>query len=264
MSVIRFENVGKSFEDVQVLHDFNLDLEEGEMKVIMGGSGSGKSTILRLLLGLVRPDSGSIYLDDEDITRLSEKELMPLRRQFGMVFQEGALFDSLTVGQNVGYRLREYGSRSEADIREQVQEILGFVDLAGSIDKMPADLSGGMKKRVAIARAMIGSPRIMLYDEPTAGLDPITSRTICDLTLKLRDLENVTSLFVTHDLSTVLTLSREKAVRDEKSEVRFELVEDSDEIGTRVLMLQDGHIIFEGTYEELSNTRDEHIRDFLD
>ena len=169
MSVIRFRNVTKKYEDHTVLQDFDMEVRRGETMVLMGGSGSGKSTILKMVVGLVSPDSGSVFVDGEEITRLREEDLMPIRRKIGIVFQEGALFDSLTVRENVAYRILRSDGYTTDQIDDWVLRLLGFVGMQDAIDKMPSELSGGMKRRVAIARALMGSPRIMLYDEPTAG-----------------------------------------------------------------------------------------------
>jgi phospholipid/cholesterol/gamma-HCH transport system ATP-binding protein len=234
------------------------------MKIILGGSGSGKTTILKMVLGLVRPDSGQILIEDQDVTQLSEEQLMPLRGTMGMVFQEGALFDSLTVAENVGYRLREQDSHSESEFRAIVSQVLGFVGLEDSIDKMPSDLSGGMRKRVAIARAIVGNPRIMLYDEPTAGLDPITSRTICELLIRLRDLEGITSIFVTHDLKAAMTVASEYAVLDTDGRTSFRPRAIDTPQNTHFIMIEGGRILLEGTDEDLRATSNEYIREFLD
>ena len=184
--MIEFKNVTKSFNDDVVLRNISFSLRRGETKIILGASGSGKSTILKLILGLIRPDSGQILVEGQDITKMSERELVQVRRKIGMVFQEGALFDSLTLRENVGYRLDEESSMPEEEIEIIVRRVLGFVGLEDAIDKMPSELSGGMKRRAGLARALVGSPKIILYDEPTAGLDPITARSIVDLMIKLR------------------------------------------------------------------------------
>lgn len=264
MSSIRFEHVNKSFGKTQVLQNFSMELESSDMKIVLGGSGSGKSTILKLILGLVRPDSGRVFVGNEDLTELSEDELMPIRGKIGMVFQEGALFDSLTVGDNVAYRLREQRELDESEIRQVVEEFLGFVGLSAAIDKMPSELSGGMRRRVAIARALVGNPRIMLYDEPTAGLDPITGRTICELVMRLRDLDRVTSIFVTHDLKAAMTMAGEVAVRGDSEGVRFEERRDDSPDNTRFVMISRGTVLLEGTDRDLTGTSNEYIREFLD
>jgi phospholipid/cholesterol/gamma-HCH transport system ATP-binding protein len=209
--MIEFRSVTISFDDETVLRNVSFKISRGETKIILGGSGSGKSTILKLILGLIRPDSGQILIEDRDITQMTERELVSIRRDIGMVFQEGALFDSLSVRENVGYRLSEEGQMDENEIEKAVLQLLGFVGLEESIDKMPAELSGGMKRRVGIARALVGTPKVVLYDEPTAGLDPITKRTILELMIKLRDLEGVTSVFVTHDLHAASIMANEYA-----------------------------------------------------
>lgn len=209
--MIEFRDVTKSFDDETVLRAVSFRITRGETMIILGASGSGKSTILKLLLGLIRPDSGTILVEGRDITAMTERELVRVRRAFGMVFQEGALFDSLSVCENVGYRLYEEGNLGEDEIELVVRRMLGFVGLEEAIDKMPAELSGGMKRRVGIARALVGNPKVILYDEPTAGLDPITKRTIVDLMIKLRDLEGVTSIFVTHDLAAAEMIATEYA-----------------------------------------------------
>ena len=187
-----------------------------------------------------------------------------MREKIGMGFQEGALFDSLTVGENVGYRLYEQNTQSNAEIRETVLKVLNLVALDQWIDKMPSELSGGMKRRVAIARAVVGNPKIMLYDEPTAGLDPITSRAICELMMRLRDLERITSVFVTHDLKAANTIAGEVAAWGSNGEVLFQSRESSSPENTRFIMIQGGKILLEGTDEDLRVTHNEYIREFLD
>src|SRR5881296_3966641 len=203
---IVFEQVSIAFERKPVLDGISFHLAKGETKAIFGVAGSGKSTILKLSLGLLKPDDGHIYVLGEDVTELSEEALFDLRRKIGMVFQESALFDSLTVRENVAYRLYELGV-DEQEIDNRVRQVLGFVGLEEAIDKMPAELSGGMKRRVALARALIGEPEIMLYDEPTAGLDPVTSKKINELIITLRDIKSVTGVFVTHRMRDAFTLA---------------------------------------------------------
>ena len=262
--MIRFENVSKSYSGEVVLREVSLDVKAAETKIVMGGSGSGKTTLLKMVPGLVKPDSGRVFVDDRDITPMSEDELMRIRTRIGVVFQESALFDALTVGENVAYRMLEEGLLPFAEIERTVRKILGFVGLEESIDKMPSELSGGMKRRVAIARALVGNPRILLYDEPTAGLDPITSRTICDLVIKLRDLEGVASILVTHDLTSAVTLASEMAQVGPTGEVHF--VEENGRfclVNTRFVMLKEGSIIFEGSDEEMFASKDPYLEEFL-
>lgn len=262
--MIRFENVSKAYDGQVVLQDFSMLVEPAETKVILGGIGSGKSTILKMVVGLVKPDSGRVYVENQDITDLGEDELIEIRKKIGMVFQEGALFDSLTVKENVAYRMREDGVRDEREIDRVVRCQLGFVGLEEAIDKMPAELSGGMKRRVAIARALVGNPPILLYDEPTAGLDPITSRTICELIIKLRDLEGVTSIFVTHDLKSAFTMAGEVAVAVPGGDVEFHPQgSQSIQATTRFVVLRGGRILFEGPEQDLREVKEEYIQEFL-
>jgi phospholipid/cholesterol/gamma-HCH transport system ATP-binding protein len=263
LNAIEFRNVSLAFGDNVVLNNLSFSVRYGESKVVMGGSGTGKSTILRLVLGLLKPDEGRILVEGEDITEYSEEERMEIRRKIGMVFQEGALFDSLPVYDNVAYRLREQHV-SESEIEATVLRMLRFVDLEDAVEKMPNELSGGMRRRVGIARALVGNPKIILYDEPTAGLDPITARTICELALKLRDLEDVSSIFVTHRLQDIEVLANEYVVRDDKGNLVFE--HEGGRmclINTRFIMLKDGDIIFNGTDEELRNSKDPYIHRFF-
>lgn len=260
---IEFRDVFLSFDDKQILNGVSFTVRRGETKLILGRSGGGKSTIIRLILGLLKPDSGQILIDGEDITARDEQEMMPVRQKIGMVFQEGALFDSLSVYENVAYRLREQGVE-EDEIELEVRRMLQFVDLEDAIDKMPIELSGGMRRRVGIARALIGDPQIVLFDEPTAGLDPPTARTICELAIKLRDLQDVSSIFVTHEMNNVGYLSSEYAVVDEKGHVIFEREgEKLCLINTEVIMLRDGQIIFSGSDEQLRTTEDQYVRRFI-
>jgi phospholipid/cholesterol/gamma-HCH transport system ATP-binding protein len=260
---IEFRNVCLSFDEKLILDNISLSVRRGECKIILGRSGGGKSTIIRLILGLLKPDSGSILIDGEDITDYTEVEMMTVRQKIGMVFQEGALFDSFSVYENVAYRLREQ-SRPEDEIEREVMRMLEFVDLADAVYKMPIELSGGMRRRVGIARALIGDPSIVLFDEPTAGLDPPTARTICELAIKLRDLQDVSSIFVTHEMNNVDNLSSEYATVNEKGEVIFEKEgERLCLINTEILMMRNGEIIFNGTDEQLKSSGDVYVRRFI-
>jgi phospholipid/cholesterol/gamma-HCH transport system ATP-binding protein len=260
---IEFRDVHLSFEDKKILNGISFTVRRGETKVILGRSGGGKSTTIRLILGLIKPDSGQILIDGEDITNYSEVEMMKVRAKIGMVFQEGALFDSLSVYDNVAYRLHEQGV-SEEEVEREVRRMLKFVDLEDAIDKMPDELSGGMRRRVGIARALVGDPQIVMFDEPTAGLDPPTARTICELAIKLRDLEDVSSIFVTHEMKNLEYLSSEYATVDENGEVVFEMEgETLCLINTEIIMLKEGKIIFTGKDEEFNASDDPYILKFV-
>jgi len=262
--MIEFQNVYKSFDNETVLNNVSFKVNRGETKIILGVSGSGKSTILKLILGLIRPDEGRILIEGREITRLKEHELSSFRSGIGMVFQEGALFDSLNVLENVGYRLFEEGTTPESEIEAVVLRVLGFVDLEESIDKMPAELSGGMKRRVGIARALVGNPPVILYDEPTAGLDPITKRTIVELMIKLRDIEGVTGIFVTHDLQAASIIATQYAAAGDAGSIRFHSGgEFPSLLKTGFLMLQDGSIGFEGSYEEMMHSKSPYVQAFV-
>ena len=263
LPAIEFRDVHLSFDDKKVLNGVSFTVRRGETKIILGRSGGGKSTTIRLVLGLLKPDSGQILLDGEDITNYTEVEMMRVRQKIGMVFQEGALFDSLSVYENVAYRLHEQGV-DEATVEKEVRRMLRFVDLEDAIDKMPSELSGGMRRRVGIARALVGDPTIVMFDEPTAGLDPPTARTICELAIKLRDLEDVSSIFVTHEMNNVEYLSSEYATVNDAGEVIYEMEgEKLCLINTEVLMLRDGQIIFSGKDEQLRKSTDAYINKFI-
>jgi phospholipid/cholesterol/gamma-HCH transport system ATP-binding protein len=260
--VISFRDVHLSY-DRPILKGVSFDLFPGTTKIVLGGSGSGKTTILRLLLGLLRADAGSITVDGVEVTGLGEDEMRDVRLKIGMVFQEGALFDSLTVGQNVGYRLTEDGVLPEEEIEARVREMLGFVNLSTHYDKMPADLSGGQKRRVAFARALVARPQIMFYDEPTTGLDPITCTTITDLICKVRDLDGVSSILVTHQLRDAYNVARTFMLKKD-GEYVTSAVEDMAELeGTEFMMLREGTVLFEGSIHELQTSTDPYIREFL-
>ncbi|MGD9589640.1 MAG: ABC transporter ATP-binding protein [Pyrinomonadaceae bacterium] len=260
---IEFRDVHLAFDEKVVLNGVSFMVRRGETKVILGPSGGGKSTIIRLILGLLKPDSGQILIDGEEITGYSELEMMPVRQKIGMVFQEGALFDSLSVYENVAYRLREQGVEEE-EIEQEVRRMLQFVALEDAMEKMPIELSGGMRRRVGIARALIGDPQLVLFDEPTAGLDPPTARTICELAIKLRDLQDVSSIFVTHEMNNVRYLSSEYAIVGPDGEVLFEKEgERLCLINTEVIMLRNGKIIFSGSDEKLQRSPDPYIKTFI-
>jgi phospholipid/cholesterol/gamma-HCH transport system ATP-binding protein len=260
---IEFRDVHLGFDDRKVLDGLSFKVLKGETKIILGGSGCGKSTAIKLVLGLLKPDEGQVLVDGEDITHFSEAEMMRVRKKFGMIFQEGALFDSLSVYDNVGYRLHEQGV-PEDEVEQEVRRMLRFVNLEDAIDKMPIELSGGMRRRVGIARALVGGPKIVMFDEPTAGLDPPTARTICELGIKLRDLEDVSSIFVTHEMNNVEYLTSEYAVVNDGGEVVFEKEgERLCLVNTKILMMREGRVIFSGTDEQLKRTEDAYIRRFM-
>jgi phospholipid/cholesterol/gamma-HCH transport system ATP-binding protein len=260
---IEFRDVVLAFDDRMVLNKLSFKVMKGETKIILGGSGGGKSTIIKLVLGLLKPDEGRVFVDGEDVTEYNEVQMMKVRKKIGMVFQEGALFDSLSVYDNVAYRLHEQGLPEE-EVEPEVRRMLRFVNLEDAIDKMPAELSGGMRRRVGIARALIGDPKIVLFDEPTAGLDPPTARTICELAMKLRDLEDVSSIFVTHEMNNLDYLCSEYAVVNEAGQVVFEREgERLCLINSKVMMMREGNIIFSGTDERLRKAEDAYIQKFL-
>jgi phospholipid/cholesterol/gamma-HCH transport system ATP-binding protein len=260
---IEFQSVLLAFDDRVILNRLSFKVMKGETKIILGGSGGGKSTIIKLVLGLLKPDEGRILVDGEDITDFDERQMMTVRKKIGMVFQEGALFDSLSVYDNVAYRLHEQGL-AEDEVEPEVRRMLRFVNLEDAIDKMPSELSGGMRRRVGIARALIGDPKIVLFDEPTAGLDPPTARTICELAMKLRDLEDVSSIFVTHEMNNLDYLCSEYAVVNEEGQVVFEV--EGERLcltNSKVMMMRDGNVIFSGTDERLRKAEDPYIKKFL-
>src|SRR6187397_1965124 len=260
---IEFRNVVLAFDDRIILNNLSLKVMKGETKIILGGSGGGKSTIIKLVLGLLKPDEGQVLVEGEDVTDYSEDQMMKVRKKIGMVFQEGALFDSLSFYDNVAYRLHEQGVPEE-EVEPEVRGMLRFVNLEDAIDKMPIKLSGGMRRRVGIARALIGDPKIVLFDEPTAGLDPPTARTICELAMKLRDLEDVSSIFVTHEMNNLEYLSSEYAVVNDAGEVVFEMEgKNLCLINTEVIMMRQGKVIFSGTDESLRRAEDPYIQKFL-
>lgn len=260
--IVVFDKVSLAFDDNVILREVSFTLITGHTKIFLGASGAGKSTILKLILGLLRPDAGVIWVNGERVDLMSETQLMKVRADLGMVFQEGALFDSLTVAENVGYKLYEESDIPLDDVRRRVEEVLGWVGLDEHIDKMPSELSGGQRRRVAIARAMAFKPRILLYDEPTTGLDPITADTIDDEIIKLRDLENVSSIVVTHQLRDAFRIATKTAVR-ENGAISIVPADDKKAEEAEFIMLKDGRIAFEGHAAELRASDDAYLKAFL-
>lgn len=258
---IIFEDVSIGFEDLAVLNGVSFELRRGETKVIMGVAGSGKSTILKLCLGLLKPDSGHIYVLGHDITTMTEEELFDLRSKVGIVFQESALFDSLNVRDNVAFRLMEEHLPA-AEVEKRVRESLSFVELESSIDKLPSELSGGMRRRVGIARAIITQPEVLLYDSPTGGLDPITSTTIIELIMKQRDVFKTSALMVTHRLQDAFTLAThvfDPATKHMKPSDGMR----SQDIRTSFMILREGKAVFEGSAHELGQVKDPYIKEYI-
>lgn len=259
---IVFQEVALAFERNQVLKSISFRLGRGETKAIFGAAGSGKSTILKLCIGLIKPDEGHIYTLGQDITQMREEDLFDLRRNVGIVFQESALFDSLTVRENVAFRLYEEGKTSEPEIEERVREVLRFVELEHTINMFPAELSGGMRRRVAIARAIITQPEVLLYDSPTGGLDPVTSTTIVELIVKQRDVYKTSSLLVTHRLQDAFIMATHYFDRNQNKMQPLPPGQRG-EVPMSFLILRDGLVIFDGDAHELATTRDPYIREYI-
>jgi phospholipid/cholesterol/gamma-HCH transport system ATP-binding protein len=257
-----FENVDLAFENKVILDGISFRVAHGETKAIFGVAGSGKSTILKLGLGLLKPDAGRIVVLGQDITNMGEDELFDLRRRVGIVFQESALFDSLTVRENVAFRLLEEGKVSDQEIEERVREALSFVELEKTVDLLPSELSGGMRRRVAIARTIITHPEVLLYDSPTGGLDPVTSNTIIELVVKQRDVYKISSLLVTHRLQDAFTMATHYFDRTE-NKMKPLPPDAHGMVPMCFLILRDGHIIFDGDLQNLKETKDEYIREYI-
>jgi phospholipid/cholesterol/gamma-HCH transport system ATP-binding protein len=260
--VIVLDRLSLAFDEKVILRDVSFTLLGGHTKILLGASGAGKSLTLKIILGLLRPDGGAVWVNGHRVDELGELDLMKVRADVGMVFQEGALFDSLTVRENVGYRLYEETRIPLDQIEQRVREVLGFIGLGEFIDRMPSALSGGQRRRVAIARAMASKPKILLYDEPTTGLDPITATTVDDEIIKLRDLENVSSLLVTHQLRDAFYVATHRAVR-ENGQIRIVPADERKESEAEFLMLRDGRLVFEGDADALRGSNDPYLQTFL-
>src|SRR5580700_2596899 len=258
--VVVFDDVSIGFEGKSVLENVSLTVAPGDTRILLGPAGSGKSVLLKLANGLMRPDSGTVTVFGEEINNMREEQLFELRGRIGMVFQEGALFDSLTVRDNVAYRLMEQ-KVPEAEVTQRVTEALRFVELEQTLNKFPSQLSGGMRRRVAIARAVVNRPDLLLYDSPTGGLDPITSTTIIELVMKQRDVYRTTSLLVTHRLQDAFTLATHMFDRAQNHMVP--IPNDQLDPKTNFLVLHDGHIVFDGSTHDLVHSEDPFLKEYL-
>jgi phospholipid/cholesterol/gamma-HCH transport system ATP-binding protein len=260
--VVVFENVVLAFEDKAVLDGISFSLARGETKALFGIAGVGKSSILKLALGLVKPDAGRIHVLGSDITHMGEDELFDLRSRIGMVFQESALFDSLTVRENVAFRLTEEKELPEDEIERRVREALSFVELEHTIDQFPSELSGGMRRRVAIARAIITRPELLLYDSPTGGLDPVTSTTIVELIVKQRDVYQTSALLVSHRLQDAFSMATH---RFDRASGHMQPISSGSqgEIPMTFLLLRDGKVAFDGSAHDLTRSADPYIREYF-
>jgi phospholipid/cholesterol/gamma-HCH transport system ATP-binding protein len=258
---IEFDNVSIAFDEKVVLDKISFQLPHGQTKALFGVAGSGKSTLLKLAMGLMRPDSGRIFILGEEVTSMSEQQLFELRRRVGIVFQESALFDSLKVYENVAYRLMEEGIAAE-EVERRVREALRFVELERTYDMYPSELSGGMRRRVAIARAIITDPEVLLYDSPTGGLDPVTSNTIVELIVKQRDVYKTSALMVTHRLQDAFTMATHFF---DKTTNQMTLLPKGQhcEVPMSFLILRDAKVIFNGDAHELATSRDDYIREYI-
>jgi phospholipid/cholesterol/gamma-HCH transport system ATP-binding protein len=262
MPAVVFDHVSLAFDEHVVLRDLSFNLPRGAMRVLLGASGAGKSVVLKLILGLLRPDSGTIHVNGERVDNMPERDLLRLRADIGMLFQETALFDSLTVAENVGYRLYEETDTPVDEVRARVEEVLGFVGLGEYIDRMPSTLSGGQRRRVAIARAMASKPNLLLFDDPTTGLDPIIAATVDDEIVKLRDLEGVTSIVVTHQIRDAFYIATHEAVRT-NGHMEIRDAGEAKASTTEFMVLHEGCIHFHGTGAELLASNDAYLKEFL-
>ncbi len=262
---ITFEDVWVGFDEGQVLRGVTFQVQERETLILLGETGTGKTLTLKMAAGLLAPDSGNVVVLGNEVSEMEEKELLAFRRKIGFVFQEGALFDSMTVGENVAYRLREDGV-AEEEIEPRVREVLRFVELEHTMEQLPSELSGGMKRRVSIARALVNQPPVVLYDSPTAGLDPVTSQTIITLILRLRDVFGVTALLATHRLQDGFALANFHFDPETKRVVpnaQNGNAAAANAARTRLLVYRDGDIYFEGEPEDIANSEDPYLKRFL-
>jgi len=257
-----FEDVSFAFDEDEVLHHVSFEVPKGSMRFLLGASGSGKSVLLKLILGLFRPDAGIITVNGQRINDMPERDLLRVRADIGMVFQENALFDSLTVDENVGYRLYEETDLPLDQVRERVLEVLGFVSLGEYVARMPSELSGGQRRRVALARAMTTKPGLLLFDDPTTGLDPLTATTVDDEIVKLRDLEQVTAIVATHQMRDAFYVATHRAVRTSEG-VRIVPAEGADAPPAEFMVLHDRRIVFEGDAAELLASEDPYLKEFM-
>jgi phospholipid/cholesterol/gamma-HCH transport system ATP-binding protein len=261
-AAVAFSHVSIAFDEQVVLRDLSFSLPTGTMSLLFGASGSGKSVILKLILGLLKPDSGIIEINGERIDTMSEHDLLKVRAGIGMVFQENALFDSLTVAENVGYQLVEEGRMSAAEVLGRVEEVLGFIGMADYVDRLPSELSGGQRRRVAIARAMAARPHLVLLDDPITGLDPVIATAVDDEIIKLRDVHHVTALAVTHQIRDAVYIARHKAVGTGDA-VRIVEADASEAAQARYMVLHEGRMHFEGNVDALLSSPDPYLREYL-
>jgi phospholipid/cholesterol/gamma-HCH transport system ATP-binding protein len=261
-AAVVFDKVSLAFDDQVVLKDLSFTLPRGAMRMLLGASGAGKSVVLKLILGLMRPDAGTITVNGQRIDSMPERDLLQVRTDIGMLFQENALFDSLTVAENVGYRLYEETDTPVDAVRARVQEVLGFVGLGEFIDRMPSTLSGGQRRRVAIARAMASKPSLLLFDDPTTGLDPIIASSVDDEIVKLRDLQGVTSIVVTHQIRDAYYIAEHKAAQA-NGQVKIDKIDAAREQLAEFMVLHEGRIHFHGSAAELIASPDPYLKEFL-
>jgi phospholipid/cholesterol/gamma-HCH transport system ATP-binding protein len=259
--IIVFDHVSFAFDEHEVLRDVSFTVPHGSMRFLLGASGSGKSVLLKLILGLLRPDSGTIIVNGHRINDLPERDLLGVRADIGMVFQENALFDSLTVAENVGYRLYEETDMPRDDVRRRVEEVLGFIGLGEYTERMPSELSGGQRRRVAVARAMASRPSLLLFDDPTTGLDPLTAITVDDEVVKLRDLEQVTAIVATHQIRDAFYIATHEAARTSDG-VRIAPAQ-SKVAHAEFMVLHEGQFLFEGQAADLLASTDAYLKEFL-
>jgi phospholipid/cholesterol/gamma-HCH transport system ATP-binding protein len=262
LPAVVFESVSLAFDDHIVLRDLSFELPKGGMTMLLGESGTGKSIVLKLILGLLKPDAGRILVNDYRVDTMPEDELLSMRADIGMVFQENALFDSLTVAENVGYRLYEESDIPEEQVRARVQEVLGFVGLTEFIDRMPSTLSGGQRRRVGIARAMASRPSLLLFDDPTTGLDPVIAASVDDQIVKLRDLEGTTSMMATHQIRDAYYIAEHQAV-NRNGEISIEDAGSESAAQVNFMVLHQGHIHFRGSGTELLASEDPYLKEYL-
>ncbi len=262
-NAVEFDHVSLSFDDHAVLKDLSFAVPKGSMRILIGASGAGKSVVLKLILGLLRPDAGTILVNGHQVTNTPEAELLKLRADVGMVFQENALFDSLTVAGNVGFRLYEASAMPPDAIRARVEEVLNFLGLDDFIDRMPSTLSGGQRRRVGIARAMASRPTLMLFDDSTTGLDPVISTSVDDEIVKLRDLHHVTSIVVSQQMRDAHYIATHRAEQAPGGAVRVVAEHEGHDGRAKFMVLHDGGITFEGTADELFDSKDAYLQRFL-